>query len=54
MISTARALAEAGLANEPNLNNLTLRSRLFLRFYSRDFSPEEQEKIIQALEDFGK
>ncbi len=52
MFDTARALAEAGLANEPNPQNLSLRSRLFLRLYGRDFSIEEQEKIIRALEDF--
>ena len=50
MFDTARALAEAGLTKEPNPNNLPLRTRLFLRFYQRDFSTQEIIKITQALE----
>ncbi len=50
MFDTARILAEAGLANEPNPQNLSLRVRLFLRFYGSDFSPRELANITRALE----
>ena len=49
MFDTARTLAKAHLANEPNPGNLNLRSRLFLRLYGNDFSPEEQERILSCL-----
>ena len=50
MFDTAKALAEAGLANEPNPQGHSLRVRLFLRFYGSDFSPRELANITRALE----
>ena len=50
MFDTARALMKAGLANEPNPQNLSLRVRILHRLYGRDFSPRELEKISRVFD----
>jgi hypothetical protein len=50
MFDEARILAAAGLAEEPDPLDRTLRTRLFLRFYGRDYSPDERIRIISALD----
>lgn len=50
MFDTARTLALAGLADEADPQGLSLKARLFLRLYRRDFSPEESRRIVAALQ----
>lgn len=51
MHETARHLVIASLLQEnPNATPEELRRGLFLRFYGQDFSPEESERILTALE----
>ncbi len=49
MWSDARALVEAGLADEPNPEGHSLRARIFLRMYGRDFEPVERERIVACF-----
>lgn len=42
----ARALVVAGLADEPNPEGHSLRARIFLRMYGRDFEPAERARIV--------
>lgn len=46
MWADARALAIAGLADEPNPEGHSLRARIFLRMYGRDFEPAERARIV--------
>jgi len=46
MWADARALVIAGLADEPNPEGHSLRARIFLRMYGRDFEPAERERIV--------
>ena len=46
MWADARALVVAGLADEPNPEGHSLRARIFLRMYGRDFEPAERERIV--------
>jgi len=46
MWADARALVIAGLADEPNPEGHSLRARVFLRMYGRDFEPAERERIV--------
>jgi len=50
MFATARELALAGLAAEGDSGNHSLRARLFLRLYGRDFGPDERHLIIERLD----
>jgi hypothetical protein len=51
MSATARALARAGiLAESPQASPGAVRRGLFLRFYGREFSAEERERISNRLE----
>lgn len=49
MWSDARALVVAGLADEPNPEGHSLRTRIFLRMYGRDFEPAERDRIVTRL-----
>lgn len=46
MWADARALVIAGLADEPNPEGHSLRARIFLRMYGRDFEPAERARIV--------
>jgi hypothetical protein len=46
MWADARALVVAGLADEPNPEGHSLRARIFLRMYGRDFEPAERARIV--------
>jgi len=46
MWADARALVIAGLAAEPNPEGHSLRARIFLRMYGRDFEPAERARIV--------
>jgi hypothetical protein len=35
----------------PNLSEIEIRKRLFLRFYGNDFSKDEIEKILKRMEE---
>jgi len=50
MFDTAKTLALAGLADEPDPQGLSLKARLFLRLYGRDFPPEERRRIVAVLQ----
>ena len=50
MFDSARKLMEAGLAIEPNPQNIPLRTRILHRLYKRDYSPQELEKITNIIE----
>jgi hypothetical protein len=50
MFDQAKALAQAGLEAEPNPRNLSMRARIFLRFYGTEYSEEEQARIIRAID----
>jgi hypothetical protein len=54
MWSDARALVVAGLADEPNPEGHSLRARIFLRMYGRDFEPAERGRIVEALNRFER
>jgi hypothetical protein len=49
MWADARTLVIAGLADAPNPEGHSLRARIFLRMYGRDFEPAERERIVAAL-----
>jgi hypothetical protein len=49
MWADARALVIAVLADAPNPEGHSLRARIFLRMYGRDFEPAERERIVAAL-----
>jgi hypothetical protein len=49
MFETAKALTVAGLLAEGSGD---LRRRLFLRFYGRDFSPRQRERILRRIEEW--
>lgn len=46
MWADARALVIAGLEDEPNPERHSLRARIFLRMYGRDFEPAERDRIV--------
>lgn len=46
MWADARTLVIAGLADEPNPERHSLRARIFLRMYGRDFEPAERARIV--------
>lgn len=50
MFATARALAVAGLTSDGDGDGHSLRARLFLRIYGRDFDPEERSRIVARLD----
>ncbi len=50
MFGTARALAIAGPSAEDDGDGHSLRARLFLRLYGRDFGPEERGRIVDQLD----
>lgn len=50
MFSDARTLVVAGLADEANPEGHSLRARIFLRMYGRDFEPAERVRIVAALD----
>lgn len=50
MFDQAKALARAGLEAEANPQNLSMRARIFLRFYGTEYSEEEQAQIIRAID----
>ena len=50
MFATARELALAGLAAEDDPSGHSLRARLFLRFYGRDFDAAERRWIVARLD----
>jgi len=54
MWSDARALVVAGLADEPNPEGHSLRARIFLRMYGRDFEPAERGRVVEALNRFER
>jgi hypothetical protein len=54
MWSDARALVVAGLEDEPNPEGHSLRTRIFLRMYGRDFEPAERGRIVEALNRFER
>ena len=49
MFQTAKAMARAGNLSNGPLPESEVRRQLFLRFYGRDFSPEERDRILGAL-----
>lgn len=50
MYDTARRLVLASLrAEKPDATPADLRKGLFLRFYGRDFGPQETERILNIL-----
>lgn len=49
MFASARILALAGLADEPNPEGYSMRARLFLRFYGGDFPEPELSRIVARL-----
>ena len=50
MFATARALALAGLGAAGDSDGHSLRARLFLHLYGRDFGPDERRRIIERLD----
>jgi hypothetical protein len=55
MFDTSRALVCAGLtAESPWKSEEELRVRLFLRFYGRDFPPDERDRIVEALRNWER
>lgn len=50
MFATARELALAGLAAAGETGGHSLRARLFLRLYGRDFGPDERRLIVARLD----
>jgi hypothetical protein len=51
MFSAAKTLATAGILSEhPDISELELKKKLVRRFYGRDFTPEQLEKIDEQLE----
>jgi hypothetical protein len=53
MFDAAGALVVAGLENEANPDGLSPRACMFLRLYSRDFDPQERNRIVTALDRVG-
>lgn len=50
MYATSRYLIVRSILEEnPNISNSDLRCEFFLKFYGKDFSPEQREKIVQRL-----
>lgn len=49
MFDTAKALVLASLPEDERADELKRRQHLFLRFYGRDFSPEQREKILRHI-----
>ena len=54
MFSDARTLVIAGLADERNPEGHSLRARVFLRMYGRDFEPAERTRIVVALDRYER
>ncbi len=50
MFDAAKALAAAQLADEADPDGLSLCARIFLRFYRRDFSPQECAETVALLD----
>ncbi|MFO7898097.1 MAG: hypothetical protein R6V58_03440 [Planctomycetota bacterium] len=50
MFDAAKTFARAGIIAEGVRDEGEIRRRLFLRFYGRDFSPAECEKILAQLD----
>lgn len=50
MFATARTLALAGLTAAGEAGGHSLRARLFLRLYGRDFDPAERRRIVERLD----
>ncbi len=52
MFDMARRQVVASIkGRRPDVSDKELRKEIFLRFYGQDFSPEEQEKILQSFND---
>ena len=50
MFNVARRQVEASIkVNKPNADIRDIRKGIFLRFYGHEFSPEEQEKILNRI-----
>ena len=50
MFDTARALIRGRLlAEQPDLDEVELRVRLFEQVYGRDYLPDDRERIVEAL-----
>jgi len=55
MFSTARTLAIAGIAAEgDDLDEATLRQRIFLRFYGTEFSERERSVIATRMKQHNR
>ncbi len=51
MYETSKQLViQAIIKKNPDISEINLRQEFFLRFYSTDFTPIEQEKILQHLQ----
>ena len=51
MFDAARVLVQAGIRRElGDLSPVEMKKETFLRFYGQDFSEEEMERILKALE----
>jgi hypothetical protein len=50
MFDMTRTLLVAGIrAARPDITEVELRQELFLRYYGDEFSPEQREKILDAI-----
>ncbi len=50
MFDAAKEIVKASILNEnPNISNVEMRQKIFLRFYGDDFNLEHQQKILSAM-----
>ena len=55
MFDITRAMVIAGIrAANPSITEAELRRERFLRYYGDEFSPEQREKILAAIEDYWR
>jgi hypothetical protein len=50
MFDSAREIVIASIKNEnPDISEIELKKKLFLRFYGTDFTEEQKQKILECI-----